>query len=120
MSGHGTINYVEIPVTDLARAAAFAETVFGWRVRRDDSPYWGFATGDDTDAGAFEKVDTVPRQEGGPLPYVLVDDLDKALAQVPEAGGSVDLGRTAIPGESGWYAHVRDPDGNRLGLWARR
>lgn len=112
------MNYVEIPVSDLARAADFAERVFGWKVRRDDSPYWGFATADDTDAGAFERVEQVTPHQGGPLVYVMVEDLDETIELVPEAGGTIELGRTAIPGESGYYAHLRDPDGNRLGLWA--
>lgn len=112
------MNYVEIPVSDLARAADFAERVFGWTVRRDDGPYWSFATADDREAGGFELVERVTRHEGGPLVYVMVDDLDAAIDLVPRAGGTIERGRTEIPGGSGFYAHLRDPDGNRLGLWS--
>jgi predicted enzyme related to lactoylglutathione lyase len=45
-------------------------------------------------------------------------NLDAVLARVEAAGGSVVIGKTALPGEMGAYAHVRDTEGNTVGLHA--
>jgi predicted enzyme related to lactoylglutathione lyase len=44
-----------------------------------------------------------------------VRDLDTILHAVINAGGSVIKARHAIPG-IGWYAYVRDTEGNIFGL----
>jgi len=47
---------------------------------------------------------------------VLVPSVDKALASVKQAGGKVVLDKEAY-GEWGWYARVKDTEGNVFGLW---
>ena len=44
--------------------------------------------------------------------------LDAALARVQAAGGSVALPRQALPPGMGYFAHITDLDGNRVGLHA--
>jgi hypothetical protein len=46
--------------------------------------------------------------------------LDDALTRVAEAGGRVVLAKTALPGDMGYFAHVIDTEGNRVGLHALR
>lgn len=122
MSTHGQIGYVEIPVSDTGRSADFYEGLFGWWFKRDPegSPdYWVFGTSTDASMGALERADSHPPHAGGPLIYVTVDDLDRVVAQVAGLGGTVERERTEIGGGMGWYALVRDPDDNRVGIWSR-
>lgn len=44
--------------------------------------------------------------------------LDAALQRVVTAGGQVAMGKVALPGGVGFMAHMRDVDGNRVGLHA--
>ena len=47
--------------------------------------------------------------------WLEVDELDRTLALVEQAGGTVDGEPHEIPGQ-GLVAYVRDPDGTCLGL----
>jgi hypothetical protein len=65
-------------------------------------------------AGAWMR-DQVAAREPGLLPYVYVDDLDRACASVTEQGGEI----VTAPYSEGELriATFRDPAGNVLGLW---
>jgi len=51
-------------------------------------------------------------------PVVVVDvpSIDETLKRIPDLGGSVVAGKTAV-GEMGFAAYVSDPEGNVVGLW---
>lgn len=51
-----------------------------------------------------------------PIIYVCVDEIEPYLEKVTGLGGSVKQGKTSIP-EYGFYALLRDPDGNLIGLF---
>ncbi|MBJ7453168.1 MAG: VOC family protein, partial [Blastococcus sp.] len=51
-----------------------------------------------------------------PVLVVDVPSIDAMLARIPELGGSVVAGKTAV-GEMGFAAYVSDPEGNVVGLW---
>ncbi len=56
---------------------------------------------------------------GGTLVYLDASPaLDAALARVVAAGGQVVLPRQALPPGMGFFAHITDLDGNRVGLHA--
>ena len=48
------------------------------------------------------------------------EELDPVLNRVVNAGGSITLPRTALPPGMGFYAHIIDSEGNRVGLHAAR
>ena len=57
----------------------------------------------------------------GPLSTWAVHDapsLDAALQRAVAAGGAVALPRQALPEGMGFFAHITDLDGNRVGLHA--
>ena len=60
----------------------------------------------------------MPRQSGqdGLVVYFPVEDIDAALDRVRELGGSVDGDKMPVPG-MGWFAPVRDTEGNRFSFW---
>jgi uncharacterized protein len=58
-------------------------------------------------------------QSGGTLVYLNAGaSLDSVLARVIAAGGQIALPRQALPPGMGFFAHIIDSDGNRVGLHA--
>ena len=117
------ISWFEIPSTQLDRAQAFYETVLGCKMRREPMgpsegavfPYEGEGVG-----GALMSGPTAPvPASGGALIYLDASpSLDAAMARVLKAGGKVALPRQALPPGMGFFAHITDLDGNRVGLHA--
>ena len=117
------ISWFEIPSTHLDRSQAFYEAVLGCTLRREAMgpsegavfPYDGEGVG-----GAIMAGPTAPRPSpGGVMVYLDASpSLDAALGRVARAGGTVALGRQALPPGMGFFAHITDPDGNRVGLHA--
>ncbi|MFS8105211.1 VOC family protein [Lentzea alba] len=111
--------HFEIPVDDPERAGEFYGAVFGWEAHKwGPQDYWTMATGQEPGTGPGAEGALTPRAEApeGVLVYVDVEDVDTALAMVEKAGGSVVHGKMPIP-TIGWSAHVRDSEGNLIGLF---
>jgi predicted enzyme related to lactoylglutathione lyase len=108
---HGQIGYLQLPAVDVARSAAFYESVFGWST--------------DASHGSFEApgmigqwiTDRPPAAGGGPVVWICADQLYPALRRVVAAGGRV-LGRPRPDSGERWLAEVDDPAGNRIGIVA--
>lgn len=119
------ISWFEIPTTQLDKAQAFYETVLGSPMRREDmGPSQGavFAYDNEADGvgGALMMGPTAPAQStGGTLVFMdATPSLDEALERVISAGGLIALPRQALPPGMGFFAHITDLDGNRVGLHA--
>jgi uncharacterized protein len=111
--------HFEIPIDDPQRAGTFYRAVFGWSPQKwGDVDYWPMATGEQPGTGIGAEGAMTPRSEApeGVLVYVGVDDIDAALGRVKDAGGSIVVGKTPIPG-MGWSAHARDTEGNLIGMF---
>jgi len=109
--------HFDVPIDDPERAGAFYREVFGWNVEQwGPIDYWTMTTGEQGGPGAEGAL--TPREQApeGVVIYVGVPDIDEAIAKVGSAGGAVVAEKTAIPGV-GWSAHVRDSEGNRIGLF---
>jgi uncharacterized protein len=102
------LNYVELPVSDIAAAKAFYETVFGWALTDFGPTYAATLTGD-TDIGLQADAAEATR---APLAVIEVDDLEAALAAVTAAGGTIVRPIFAFPG--GRRFQFTDPAGNEL------
>jgi predicted enzyme related to lactoylglutathione lyase len=116
---HGAINFVEIPVTDLKRAADFYAGMFGWSFEAEPGARtWLFSTGT---SGAMGAITTTrrPSSEGMHL-CVTVSDLGHVLAKAGRLGGSIEAERASGDGTLGEFAAVRDNDGNFVGLFQSR
>jgi hypothetical protein len=102
------LNYVELPVKDIASARAFYEAAFGWSLTGFGPTYAATMTGD-TDIG----LQADPGEAtSAPLPVIDVDDLEAALDSVTAAGGEIVRPIFAFPG--GRRFHFRDPGGNEV------
>ena len=114
---HGQITHIEFPADDTARARRFYSELFGWEFREIEGfdGYFMFNTGGaDAIGGAVgERGKAAP--ENVRL-YVEADSIDALLPRVPGLGGTLVTEKTEIPGQ-GWYAVVKDPEGNEFGLY---
>jgi predicted enzyme related to lactoylglutathione lyase len=104
------LNYVELPVRDVASAKAFYETAFGWALTEFGPTYASTLTGD-TDIGLQGDAAEATK---APLPVILVDDLEAALAAVTGAGGTLKVPIFSFPG--GRRFQFTDPGGNELAV----
>lgn len=119
------ISWFEIPTTKLDQAQVFYESVVGRPMRREAmGPSQGavFAYDMESDGvgGALMMGPTAPaKSTGGSLVYLdVTPSLDAALARAVVAGGQIALPRQALPPGMGFFAHITDLDGNRVGLHA--
>ena len=114
---HGKICYVQIPARDIERSVAFYAAVFGWRLRTrgDGSTAFDDATGAVSGTWVLGRP---PSADPGLLVYVMVDDLEKAVAAVTAAGGEIVQPPGADAPEL--TARFRDPGGNVVGLYQQR
>jgi len=117
------ISWFEIPVTDMDRAQAFYETLLARQLRRENFggqtlavfPYDAPATGGALQAGANAGA----RAGSGIRIYLdCTPSLDAALSRVEAAGGQIVAPKSALPPGMGFIAHMRDTEGNEIGLHA--
>lgn len=102
------LNYVELPVRDVATAKAFYERAFGWTMTEFGPTYASTLTGD-TDVGLQGDGSEATR---APLPVLEVADLEAALDAVTLAGGMIVRPIFAFPG--GRRFQFLDPGGNEI------
>jgi len=113
----GRIVHFEIPADDVARATAFYQKVFGWKIQPWGGPidYHLIETGPREQPGIDGAV--MPRE--APADRVVntvgVDDIEAARAAVRDAGGAVVTDVNDIPGV-GKFCYCRDTEGNLFGI----
>lgn len=116
--------HFEIPADDVSRAVSFYRDAFGWEI-----------TGVPFDPDYFLAT-TVPSDEKGPkeagaingaitkwgetsqAPILVINSysIDESLKKVEAAGGTIAVPKFQV-GDIGLYAHVKDPEGNIVGVW---
>jgi predicted enzyme related to lactoylglutathione lyase len=112
------INWFEIPVTNLERAARFYETVLATTLKREvffGVPHAVFATdGRSTGALIFDPK-RKPSGDGTVLYLAANHRLDECAARVAGAGGKMIVPRTELGG-AGAFVILEDTEGNQVGL----
>ncbi len=117
------INWFEISTADLDRAQKFYETVLDCTLRRESMGPAEYAVFPHTAPGVGGALmsGAMAGQPGAGGTLIYLDggaSLDATLARVTAAGGEITLPRQALPPGMGFFAHITDPDGNRIGLHA--
>ncbi|MBM9545886.1 VOC family protein [Leptospira sp. 201903074] len=114
------ISIVEIPVTNLARAVVFYQTILGVTIEK--------MTMEDTEMGVLpagngsvnvvliKGNDYVPTNNGALVYLNVGNDLQITLDKVEKSGGKIILPKTQISPEMGFYALFLDTEGNKLGM----
>lgn len=114
---HHAIDYIEIPVTDLARAKRFYGEAFGWSFNDYGDQYVGIRRPGESpqlESGGFRPEESVT--PGGVLIILYSEDLEASLDGVRAAGGEVTAEPFSFPG--GRRFQFRDPDGHELAVWS--
>ncbi len=115
MTPENTIDYIEMPAKDPAKAQAFFTALFGWQFEDYGPDYCSFHDG--RLAGGFRRADVVVATESGsPLIVFYKEDLAAASARVSELGGTISRDIFSFPG--GRRFHFTDPNGNEFAIWS--
>jgi predicted enzyme related to lactoylglutathione lyase len=117
MTSSSSIVHFEFRSLDLERTTAFYAKALGWQTQPNASSTYMKLEAADGPSTGWVRADL--GQAPGPLAYVEVDDLNATLSQVEKAGGRIIVARRPFTG-GGEVALFADPDGNVLGLWARK
>jgi hypothetical protein len=117
--------HFEIFADDPERAAKFYVDVFGWEIKKWESPestmdYWMIKTGEKGTMGIDGGLGkhTEARAKGGANAYVCtmgVDNFDEYEKKILSAGGMVQMEKHEIPGV-GFHAYYFDTEGNLFGI----
>lgn len=102
------LNYLELPVTDLAAAKAFYGAAFALDFS-DFGPSYASTLSGDTDIGLQGDA---AEATAAALPVIQVDDLEATEAAVRAAGGEITRAAFDFPG--GRRFHFRDRSGHEL------
>ncbi|MBV8041468.1 VOC family protein [Pluralibacter sp.] len=116
---NNVINWFEIPVSDMARAVAFYESVMGVTLRREvmeGAELAVFPHRDEQTGGALAKFEHITPSSQGCIIYLHTDDLRTTLKNVAAKGGECVFGPLELPDGIGAIALFTDSEGNRIGL----
>ena len=107
------IDYIELPVTDIAAAKAFYGKAFDWSFQDWGPEYASFSEAGLE--GGF-RLSQEPPPRGGALVILYAEDLEAAEKAVVDAGGNI-VERHDFPG--GRRFQFTDPTGNELAVWTK-
>lgn len=113
MNTENRIDYVEIPVTDPARARDFLVDLFGWSSQEWGPDYISFNDG--RLEGGLRRADT-PAPATGVLLIFYSEDLERNLDRVVELGATISQPIFSFPG--GRRFHFVDPVGTEYAFWS--
>jgi uncharacterized protein len=111
----GKMVHFELPAADAERAKRFWSGVFGWEFGDSAMPemeYYMVRTGEDQGGAVYPSPETAGT---GTIVYFDTDDIDTAIANAREGGGSAE-DKAPIP-HVGWFAHCKDTEGNSFSLF---
>jgi predicted enzyme related to lactoylglutathione lyase len=124
---NNTLNWFEIPVTDMPRARKFYETIFDMKM---EEMVMGPVTmamfpgepGNGKVGGALCLGEWYkPATSGGPFIYLNGNpDLGEVLSRVEAAGGKITLPKTQIAEDIGYMGMFVDSEGNTMALHSNK
>ncbi|UTW66352.1 VOC family protein [bacterium SCSIO 12643] len=116
-----SLNWFEIPATDINRAQKFYETIFEIEMEvheMDDTvmAFFPWTPGSGKATGAVGQSPNHTPSMDGTMVYLNANPaMDPVLARVEAAGGQILLPKTDI-GNHGFMAFIMDTEGNRVGV----
>jgi uncharacterized protein len=124
---HNVVGWFEIPVANMERAIKFYETVFQFKLDRNQmgplDMAWFPWIDDGTGSGGslVHHPDYYKPSQDGALIYFTAfsGDLSNELGRVEAAGGKVISGKKLISEDYGYMALILDSEGNRIALHSR-
>lgn len=117
-----SLNWFEIPVTDMQRAKHFYQVAFGIHMEDMSMPGMEMAgfpmeMGNGKASGALVKSDYSRPSIDGVLIYLNANpDMTDVLDRILSEGGQIVMPKTLITPEIGYMANFIDTEGNRIAL----
>lgn len=120
-----SLNWFEIPASDIKRATKFYETIFSVEMpQMEMGGSMAFFPADMHNGkvgGAVVQSDMHKPSADGAVIYLNANpDLDIALSKVEKAGGKVVMPKTKITDEIGYMAFFIDTEGNKVGMHSNK
>ena len=118
------ITWFELPSVDFKRAVDFYDAILDTRLKvekfgPDTTDMAVFPASVDGTAGCVIHDPRYRPLADGVVVYLnCAPSIDHVLDRVEKAGGTVLTTKTALPPGMGFYAHIGDTEGNRVGLHA--
>jgi hypothetical protein len=112
------IVHFDVPADNVERAKKFYSVLFGWKFESFPEMQYNLITTANLDGtpgvggGMGKRMDPSQRI----VNYFGVKSIDAAMKQVKSLGGSVVMGKMAVP-TMGYLATCIDTEGNPFGLW---
>lgn len=115
MNKHETINYLELPASDISATKKFFEKVFNWTFQDYGHEYTAFK--EEWLDGGFYKSDKKSLTEHGAALIVLYSsNLEATQEKIKKAGGQIIKPIFSFPG--GRRFHFTEPSGNEFAVWS--
>jgi len=111
---HHTINYIEMPATDMQAMKDFYGSLFDWEFIDYGPEYCEFR--DKTITGGFDT--SLSPSKTGVTVILYSDNLEDSEQAVINAGGAITIPTFEFPG--GRRFHFSDPTGNHLAIWTEK
>ncbi|MCL1143078.1 VOC family protein [Shewanella gaetbuli] len=115
MSAHHHINYLEIPVINLAQSKQFFSTVFNWQFK-DYGPQYSCFLDVGIDGGFYETTQSFSLANGSPLIVIYSENLSETQQAITTSGGTISKNIFEFPG--GRRFHFLDTNGNEFAVWS--
>ena len=116
MSTPATINYLEIPASDLDLIKQFFTAAFDWRFTDYGPDYCAFDQAAGLDGGFYRSPLNATTAQGSVLVVFHSEDLAATEARIIAAGGQISQPVFEFPG--GRRFHFLDPCGNEFAVWS--
>lgn len=115
------LNWFEVPVTDIARAKKFYETVFSIEMQSSEMmgmqmAFFPFEMNGKISGSLTQSPMHKPSLEGVKIYFNGNPDLQVALDKIEDAGGTVTMPKTLIDEQTGYMAFFVDTEGNGVAL----
>ncbi len=120
-----SINWFEIPATDIERARKFYETIFDMEMQELPMPEFRMVSfpmemGSGHVHGALCQHEMyTPSKDGVTLYLNANPSIDAVIDRIEGAGGQIVIPKTQISEEIGYMAFFIDSEGNRMALHAQ-
>ncbi len=121
-SNTNSLNWFEIPATDINRAKAFYENIFGIEMAVQEMmnmkmAFFSYTPGSGKASGGLAQSLMHKPSTDGAIIYLNADpDLSHVLNKIEAAGGTVVVPKTQITEEIGYMAFFIDTEGNKMAL----
>jgi hypothetical protein len=112
---HNTLNYIEIPVSDLTATKAFFSAVFGWEFKDYGPDYTCFLDAG-INGGFYTSEQYFSIAKGCPLIVFYSKDIEQTQVQILAEHGKIVKEIFSFPG--GRRFHFNDPNGNEYAVWS--